>query len=334
MSAESSASSSATSTVSSCSAKSTIRTRSSSAAPLISRSRVIPSFFPDRPWPGRILSSGLRSRVGFVSWITPRKFAPVEPWSMTGRAPPIRSTEHERTRVSSKYRPSPRESEWMSPHWSVSRNRLTCLRTWTLPRSVAFSIGVIRGSTKRTPSWLARSCAVGRAPAFVSVIVASRERGQPFRLVGHSQRFDELVDVARHDPRQRRQVEIDPMVGDPVLGEVVGPDLVRAVARADHRAPGRRIGLALLRELAVVKPGPKDGERLCLALVLALLVLDLDDEAGRQMGDPDGRVGRVHRLPARPGRALDVDPQVLVLIDVDLDLIGLRHDDDRRRRRV
>ena len=50
--------------------------------------------------------------------------------------------------------------------------------------------------------------------------------------------------------------------------------------------------------------------RLGLVLVLALLVLDLDDEAGRQVGDADGRVGRVDRLAAGPGRALDVDPQV------------------------
>src|SRR4029077_15793212 len=31
-------------------------------------------------------------------------------------------------------------------------NRLPCLRTWTEPRSVAFSIRLSRGSKKRTPS--------------------------------------------------------------------------------------------------------------------------------------------------------------------------------------
>jgi hypothetical protein len=72
MSAESAAISMKNSTVSACSAKLTNRTCSRSASLLSSRSRVIPSFLPARPWPGRILSFGFRSRVGFVSWITPR----------------------------------------------------------------------------------------------------------------------------------------------------------------------------------------------------------------------------------------------------------------------
>src|SRR5207244_12931780 len=56
-------------------------------------------------------------------------------------------------------------------------------------------------------------------------------------------------------------------------------------------------------------------------------------EARRQVRDPDGRVGRVHALPARPGRAVDVDLEV-VRIDLDLDLLRFGHDRDGRRRRV
>src|SRR5205085_9154768 len=51
------------------------------------------------------------------------------------------------------------------------------------------------------------------------------------------------------------------------------------------------------------------------------------------MRDPHGGVGRVHRLPARAGRAVDVDLEV-VRVDLDLDLFRLRHDGDGRRRRV
>jgi hypothetical protein len=39
-------------------------------------------------------------------------------------------------------------------------------------------------------------------------------------------------------------------------------------------------------------------------------------------------------LTARPGRALDLDAQILVLVDLDLDLVCLRHDDHGRGRRV
>src|SRR5688572_25699460 len=52
------------------------------------------------------------------------------------------------------------------------------------------------------------------------------------------------------------------------------------------------------------------------------------------MGDAHRRVGRVHGLAAWTGRALHVDPEVLLLVDLDLDLIGLRQDDDRDRRGV
>ncbi len=87
------------------------------------------------------------------------------------------------------------------------------------------------------------------------------------------------VQVAVHDARQVVDGQADPVVGDPVLREVVGPDLVRAVARPDHRPPGRRVGRALLLLLEVVQPRAQHGHRLGLVLVLALLVLDLDDEA-------------------------------------------------------
>gem|GEM_PF-7125117 len=51
------------------------------------------------------------------------------------------------------------------------------------------------------------------------------------------------------------------------------------------------------------------------------------------MRDAHGRVGRVHRLTARAGRAVDVDLQVPVL-DRDVDLLDLGHHGDGGRRGV
>ena len=63
--------------------------------------------------------------------------------------------------------------------------------------------------------------------------------------------------------------------------------------------------------------------------MLRLLVLLDDDEAGRQVGDADRAVGGVDRLAAGAGRAVDVDPQILV-VDLDVDLLGLgQHRDGR-----
>src|SRR4051812_47977598 len=141
-----------------------------------------------------------------------------------------------------------------------------------------------------------------------------RQRPEAVRLVGHLQRVDQVVEVAVHDPRQVVDRLPDPVVGHPVLREVVGPDLVRAVTRPDHGPPRSRIRLALLLLLEVVQPGAQHAHRLGLVLVLALLVLDLDHQTGRQVGDTHGGVGRVDALAAGPGRALDVDPQVAFLV--------------------
>src|SRR6266550_1610062 len=251
-------------------------------------------------------------------------------------------------------------------------NRLPCFKTWTEPRSVAFSIRLSRGSKKRTPSTAAPFAFAEPAPVFNSAaeagavdwevgwaggdcwgigevtaepaelvgpvaawllraIVASGEGAEALRLIGHYEGVDQSIDVPVHNSWQRRQVESDSMIRHPILGEVVGADLVRTIAGADHRPARDRVGLALLRELAIVEPRSQDGHCLGLVLVLALLVLDLHDEARRQVGDPHRRVGRVDGLAAGPRGPFDVDPEVLLLVDVDLERIGRGHDDDRRR---
>src|SRR5207302_7573234 len=123
------------------------------------------------------------------------------------------------------------------------------------------------------------------------------------------------------------------VVGEAVLGEVVGADLLGALAGADlGAARGGLLGLLPLA-LQLVEPRAQDAHRLVLVLELRLLVLHRDDDAGRDVRDAHRGIGRVHRLPARAGRAVDVDLQV-VRVDVDLDLLRLRHDGDRGRRGV
>ena len=102
-------------------------------------------------------------------------------------------------------------------------------------------------------------------------------------------------------------VSFDAVVGHAPLGEVVGPDLLRALAGADLGAPvGGQLGL-LLGDLGLVEPRAQDLERALAVLQLRLLVLHRDDDAGRLVRDADGRVGRVDRLPARARGAVDVD---------------------------
>src|SRR5688500_15294619 len=179
----------------------------------------------------------------------------------------MRSTADDRMRVSPQYRPRPRESGWMSPNGSVSRYRLPCLSTCTEPRSVARTMGVGRGGRKRTS-------------AMSAVAIGSSEGRQALGLVGHDQGVDEIVDLAGHDARAVVHGLADAVVRDAVLREVVGPHLLAAVAPADHGLARRRIGRTLLLDLQVEQSRAQHGQRLGLVLVLALLVLDLDHQAG------------------------------------------------------
>ena len=130
-----------------------------------------------------------------------------------------------------------------------------------------------------------------------------------------------------------RRADADPVVGDAVLREVVGADLLGALAAADLRLARRRLLGLLALALRLVQAGAEDAHRLRLVLELRALVLHRDHDPGRQVRDPDRRVGRVHRLAARARRAVDVDLEVL-LVDLDVDILGLGHHGDRRGRGV
>src|SRR5207248_2955428 len=102
--------------------------------------------------------------------------------------------------------------------------------------------------------------------------VALAEGREALRLVRGDERVDEPVELAIEHSRQVGEVHVDAMIGQAILREVVGPDLVRPIAGADHRAPGEGFGLALLATLLLEEPRAQHGQRLGLVLVLALLV--------------------------------------------------------------
>ncbi len=105
--------------------------------------------------------------------------------------------------------------------------------------------------------------------------------------------------------------QIDAVIGAASLREIIGADALRAIAGADLAfAVGGTFGIKL-RAFQIIEPGAQHFQRLGLVLVLRLLILLLHDEAGRQMGDAHGAVGRVDRLTAGTARAEHVDAQIL-----------------------
>src|SRR5207247_3181946 len=95
------------------------------------------------------------------------------------------------------------------------------------------------------------------------------------------------------------------MAGSGVLYELVG---VQEVAPDRFAAePGIGGSAPLLRQLrlplllgALHEAGLEDAQRRLLVRRLRTFVLALDDDAGREVRDPDGAVGLVHVLAARP----------------------------------
>src|SRR6185437_16397335 len=112
--------------------------------------------------------------------------------------------------------------------------------------------------------------------------------------------------------------EVHPVVGDPVLAEVVGPHLLGPAATADLAAAlGGQVGRPAVL-LGLQQPRPQDRHGLGPVLYLALLVLHGHHDAGGEMGDADGGVGGVDGLATRAGGTVDVDLQV-VRVDGDVD---------------
>src|SRR5206468_10342402 len=120
---------------------------------------------------------------------------------------------------------------------------------------------------------------------------ASRELLAPLLL---RQRVDESIEVALEDRRKIVHGHVHPVVRDSVLGEVVGPDLLRALAGPDLSFPSRRLLPLLLVLCQLQQAGPEVAQGLLLVLPLGPLLLDGDHDPRRLVRDPNGGVGGVH----------------------------------------
>src|SRR6185312_8697575 len=113
----------------------------------------------------------------------------------------------------------------------------------------------------------------------------------------------------------------------------VGADLVAPANVRFGRIRRVGFGFALL-ELGFVEARLQLLHRRGTVLVLRTLVLAGDDDPRRNVGDPDGAIGGVDVLSAGAGRAIGIDPQVL-LLDLNVDvLIDLGIDPHAREARV
>src|SRR5918992_1757943 len=145
---------------------------------------------------------------------------------------------------------------------------------------------------------------------------------------------DKVVEVAVEDPIHVGGLLSGAQVFDELVGvEDVGADL----GPEPHLRllPALRGDLTLsLLALELEEASPQDPHRDLAVLVLAPLVLALHHDAGRQVCDPDRRVGLVDMLPARPGSPVGVDLEVLLLYLDLYPIVYNRSDSDRGEARV
>ena len=100
---------------------------------------------------------------------------------------------------------------------------------WRIAWAIVVIVVAFMGGLARRPE-----VSGGSRQRFVD---ASFLRGQPCGLVFGGQGVDEVVEVALHHAVDFVQRQVNPVVGHPALGEIVGPDAFAAVPRAHLRLP-------------------------------------------------------------------------------------------------
>src|SRR5437879_11770628 len=98
--------------------------------------------------------------------------------------------------------------------------------------------------------------ACSSAPA-IDEAGAARSGTEALLLSRQAQRVDQLVELSVHHLGEVMRREADAMVGDAVLREVRGADLLLPIARADSSAPHRRPRRLLLGANPVEPPRPQ-----------------------------------------------------------------------------
>ena len=146
---------------------------------------------------------------------------------------------------------------------------------------------------------------------------------EPLGLEVSAEGFDDWVEAAVEERVELMERQPDAVIGEAVLGKVVGANLLATLASADHRVALLGDGLALLLLLHLEQAAAQHLQGPLPVLDLRLLVLAGNDQARRQMSDAHGGVGSVDRLAAGTRLAERVHADFLGVND-NVHLVGFR----------
>src|SRR6266702_4628565 len=203
-----------------------------------------------------------------------------------------------------------------------SRSRCSHTSPGLVPAPATAAHSIVASRRERGRPDAARRSAVSFTAAPIEVGCAAGSGTEALVLTRRPQDVDQVVEVAVQHLGEVVHGVMNAMIGDAILGEVVGPDLLGSVPGA-HLGPALAgAGRFLLGDHLVEQARAQHLHRPDLVLELALLVLALDHEVRGQVGDAHRAVGRVDALAARPLRAEHVDPEIFVF-DLHVDLLRL-----------
>jgi hypothetical protein len=133
------------------------------------------------------------------------------------------------------------------------------------------------------------------------VLGRSPELLQASLLIGRDARFDDGLEGSVHHAVEVVRLVSGAVVRDAVLREVVRANPLRAIHRADLALANDGRGGVDLLLLPGEHPRAQHTHAGLAVLQLALLVLHRHDDSRGEVGDANGRVGRVDRLATGAG---------------------------------
>lgn len=139
--------------------------------------------------------------------------------------------------------------------------------------------------------------------------------------------IEKLLNVAIHDEVEAVEGEADPVVGEPVLGEVVRADFFAPIAGADLTFSEFTTLFSEPLLLGLVQFGAQDSHGLELVLLLAALVLAGDDNPAGSVNDADGGFVLLHVLATGTAAAKCGDFEIF-LVDFKVAFLGFGQNGD------
>src|SRR5438128_808537 len=121
----------------------------------------------------------------------------------------------------------------------------------------------------------------------------SRVLSQALFLIEILQGLDQFAQLAGNDGIELVKVQVNPVIGHPILWKIISADPLATVTGAYESPALEGALLVQLLLLHLVEPATQDAQGALVVLMLATLILALHFQAGGQVPDAHGALGLI-----------------------------------------